>query len=169
MKPGDKLCAIVMDEMSIKESIAYNAGRDEVEGFEDYGMLGKTTYIANHALAFMVRGLTVKWKQPIGYFLSSGPVDGKTLMSLLLEAIDRIVAIGLEVKIVLSDQGSNNRSCIETVLKVTTDQPFFIHKGSKIFVMYDPPHLVKNIRNNMKSQGFKVAGKLVSWDYVRAF
>ena len=169
MKSDAKLCAIMMDEMSIKESIAYNAGRDEVEGFEDYGLLGKTTYIANHALAFMVRGLTVKWKQPIGYFLSSGPVDGKTLTSLLLEAIDRIVDIGLQVKVVLSDQGSNNRNSIQTVLKVTPDEPFFVHKGRKIFVMYDPPHLVKNIRNNMKSHGFKVAGKLVSWDYVRAF
>lgn len=63
----------------------------------------------------MVRGLTVKWKQPIGYFLSSGPVNGQTLTSLLLEAIDRIVDIGLEVTVVLSDQGSNNRNCIETV------------------------------------------------------
>ena len=66
MKVDAKLCAIIMDEMSIRESIAYNAGRDEVEGFEDYGMSGKTTYVANHALVFMVRGLTVKWKQPIG-------------------------------------------------------------------------------------------------------
>ena len=40
MKSDAKLCAIVMDEMSIKESIAYNAGRDEVEGFEDYGTSG---------------------------------------------------------------------------------------------------------------------------------
>ena len=169
MKLDAKLCAIVMDEMAIKESLLYNAGRDEVEGFEDYGMRGKTVHVANHALAFMVRGLTVKWKQPIGYFLSSGPVSGKTLVSLLLDAIERVRTIGLEVKVVLSDQGSNNRSAVETELKVTTDRPYFVHKGNKVFVMYDPPHLVKNIRNNLKKHGFKVNGNLVSWDYVRAF
>ena len=35
IKLDAKLCAIVMDEMAIKESLLYNAGRDEVEGFED--------------------------------------------------------------------------------------------------------------------------------------
>ena len=37
--------------------------------------------MATHALAFMVRGLATKWKQPVGYFLSAGPVTGKTLVS----------------------------------------------------------------------------------------
>ena len=169
MESDTKLCSLVMDEMAIKERIQYNAGRDEVEGFEDFGLLGKRTYVANHALVFMVRGLTVKWKQPIGYFLSSGPVGGETLTKLLLEAIDKITDIGLEVKIVLSDQGSNNRKSLETILKVSVDQPFFFHKNSKIFVMYDPPHLIKNIRNNLKRHGFKVDDKLVSWYYVREF
>ena len=49
MQPNTKLCAIVMDEMAIKESISYCARRDEVEGFEDYGLRGKTIHVANHA------------------------------------------------------------------------------------------------------------------------
>ena len=35
MKLDAKLCAIVMDEMAIKESLLYSAGWDKVEGFED--------------------------------------------------------------------------------------------------------------------------------------
>ena len=60
--------ALVFDEMSIKQGLMYNSGSDSIEGFEDFGEFGTTRYIANHAVAFMVRGLASKWKQPIGYF-----------------------------------------------------------------------------------------------------
>ena len=61
--------------MSIKEGLLYNVGRDVIEEFED---IGQTRYIANHTIAFMIRGLASKQIQPIGYFLSSGPIMAKT-------------------------------------------------------------------------------------------
>ena len=64
-----KVCAVVLDEMTIKEGVSYNPSRDEVEGCEDFGYLGKTAFIANRAIVFLVRGLHNKWKQPVGYFL----------------------------------------------------------------------------------------------------
>ena len=81
---------LVFDEMSIKQSLVYNEGTDSVEGFEDFGNLGQTRYIANHATAFMVRGLASKWKQPVGYFLSSGPIKAKILQSLTRQCIKLI-------------------------------------------------------------------------------
>ena len=58
----------------IKKSLVYNAEKDIVEGYEDFGTMGRTKYVANHAIAFVVRGLISKWKQPVGYFLSSEPI-----------------------------------------------------------------------------------------------
>lgn len=81
MKPNAKLCAFVMDEMAINESVLYNAGRDDVEGFEDQFVGGNCPYPKP-------RGLTVKSKQRTGYFLSSGPVKGKT--SLFLDATEKV-------------------------------------------------------------------------------
>ena len=78
MAPIDRNVALVFDEMSIKQGLVYNEGSDIVEGFEDFGDIGQTRYIANHAIAFMVRGLASKWKQPVGYFLSSGPIKATT-------------------------------------------------------------------------------------------
>ena len=75
----DKNVVLVFDEMSIEEGLLYNVGRDIIERFEDFGHIGQTRYIANHAIVFMIRGLASKWKQPIGYFLSSGPIRAKTL------------------------------------------------------------------------------------------
>jgi len=169
MPAGSELCALVFDEMTIKETVVYNAERDEIEGLEDYGMLGKTHFVANHATVFMLRGLLSKWKQPIGYFLSSGPIDSRRLHTLLLEALDQVKETGLLVKVIIADQGSNNRCVLEKHCKVTIDNPCFTHNGSSIFVMYDPPHLLKNIRNNLKKSGFRMNNKEIKWSYIEQF
>ena len=44
----DKNVVLVFDEISIKEGLLYNVGRDVIEGFEDFGHIGQTRYIANH-------------------------------------------------------------------------------------------------------------------------
>ena len=124
------MCAVVFDEITIKECVSYNKERDEIEGLEDFGLNGKTKYVANHAIVFMVRGLKANWKQPVGYFLSSGPVEGQMLHSLLQECIEKVEEVGLNVKAVIADQGSNNRECFK-LLKVTEEQPFFFHKEKK--------------------------------------
>ena len=185
MSTEDKLCAVIFDEMAIKECVTYDAERDQIEGYEDFGSMGRSKYVANHALVFMVRGLVGKWKQPIGYFLSSGTMTNVTLVTLLKQAIDKAHDVGLKVKVVICDQGSNNRyiilinhsqtifnvfykefiiytltffcrSALQTSLGVKMDQPFFDHNGDKIFCLYDPPHLLKNVRNNFKKHGFLV-------------
>ena len=35
--------------------------------------------------------------------------------------------------------------------------------------MFDPPHLLKNIRNNLKKQNFMMYGKEISWSYIEQF
>ena len=169
MSDWNKLCVIAMDEMSIKQCLNYNAKTDEIEGFEDFGNLGRTKYIANHAIAFMVRGLVGKWKQPVGYFLSSGPMSGSTMKSLLFQCIEKLTGIGLTVKAVICDQGSNNRNLFESGLNVSILKPYFIVLEQKVYLLYDPPHLVKNVRNNLRKHGFIVDGKAVSWDYIKSF
>ena len=169
LKPIDKQCVLVFDEMAIKTQLLYNKKGDCIEGFENLGSLGHTQYVANHALAFMVRGLASKWKQCIGYFLSSGPMSGKNLVSLVHEAIDKLALIGLCVKCVICDQGSNNRNFLQTLCGVSVERPYFIHNGHKVYAFYDPPHLLKNIRNNFKRHGFLWKGTEIKWKYVADF
>ena len=69
------------------------------------GKVRRHTDVANHSLAFVLRGLASKWKQNIGYFLSSGPMSGNNLQSLIHDAIEKLAAIGLSVKCVIYDQG----------------------------------------------------------------
>jgi hypothetical protein len=85
--------------MSLKTSVSYNKEKDVIEGYEDFGPLGRTKFVANHATVFMARGLTERWKQPVAYFLSSGTIDPSVLKQLLLLCIDKLIAIGLNIQI----------------------------------------------------------------------
>ena len=120
MHHTDRNVVLVFDEMSIKQSLVYNEETDSVEGFEDSGNLEQTRYIANHATAFMVRGLASKWKQPVGYFLSSGPTKSKHLQSLTQKCIDKVDRTGLNTVALVCDQGSSNQSFIQNLEKVTS-------------------------------------------------
>ena len=108
MSSQDKVVAVAFDEMSIRKAPTYDQGRDAIEGIAEAPT--KTHDIADHALVFMVRGLCSKWKQPVGYFLSSGPMRGLEMKMLLLMCIDKLHDIGLTVLVCVSDQGSNNQT-----------------------------------------------------------
>ena len=112
MSEQDTPCAVVFDEMFLQCRLTYNARIDSIEGFDNLGNLGTSKYIANQAVAFIVRGLASKWKQPIGYFLTSGTVSPNALKSLLLSAVHRLTSVGLNVISVICDQGANNRSIL---------------------------------------------------------
>ena len=44
-----------------------------------------------------------------------------------------------------------------------------MHEGKKVFAMYDPPHLIKSVRNNFKNHGFVIDGKDILWQHVKEF
>ena len=65
MTDQEKVCSLMIYEMSLKEGLAYNEKQDIVEGLEDHGLAGKTQTVANSALVSMICGIASSWKQPI--------------------------------------------------------------------------------------------------------
>ena len=51
-------------------------------------VLPNSHFVVNNALAFVIRGVCEKWKQPLGYVVTSGPVRAQSLNVLLLECLD---------------------------------------------------------------------------------
>ena len=77
-------------------NLTYDTHRDSVEGLENLGpIFGQTKYVGTSALVFMARGLNGRWKQPIGYFVTSSSIKPELLKSLLLSAIDFAMQAGL--------------------------------------------------------------------------
>ncbi|GFO09646.1 transposable element p transposase [Plakobranchus ocellatus] len=116
----------------------------------------------------MARGLTANWKQLFGFLFSSGTVKDVLVKQLILSAITELQQIGLCVKAVICDQGSNNMA-VTKFLGVSSATPYFMHNGTQYFVIYDPPHLIKSIRNNLHKSGLKCGTSEISWKYVEAF
>ena len=48
-------------------------------------------------------------------------------------------------------------------LNVTPEQPWFIHNNKKYFLMFDPPHLIKCVRNNLMKYCFIFGQYVATW------
>ena len=149
---SSKQCIITVDEMSIKSNLFYDSSKHQVIGVEDDGVT-KGKLVANSALVFMLRGITETWKQPVAYYLVNESSNSAMVKEKLFQILEKMESIGLKVVVVISDLGSNFQKFISD-LEVTPTQPWFIHNGAKIFHLYDPPHIIKAIRNNLITCNF---------------
>lgn len=66
-----KYCTLTWDEVSLKAHLDYSVSRDEIDGFVDMLDVRRAAF-ATHALTFMIRGIKIPFKQPIGYFFTHG-------------------------------------------------------------------------------------------------
>ena len=156
----DRLVVICFDEISLKENISYDVSNDGLEGVDAQGQ------ISNHAGVFMLRSVTRNWKQPFGYFLTSGTMKCDILKDKLVESVKLIQNTGYIPTCIVLDQGSNNAAAVRK-LGVTLEKPYIEVNNSKIYILYDTPHLLKNIRNNLKNNGFHIKDKLAAWCHIR--
>lgn len=86
----DNLCTLIFDEMAIRKHLSYNSKTDNIDGYQDHGLQGRTTQIASHALVFMVAGIRKKWKQLVAFYFSGDSVTADRLSVLLKEVISII-------------------------------------------------------------------------------
>lgn len=158
LKVEDRLCVLLFDEMALKASITYNERKDHVIGFVTDGQKTKPEY-ADHAQVFMIRGLTRNYKQPVSYTFSAGATSGPELAKQIKDVIRELQEAGLIVLATISDQGTNNRSANKLLVQETRGdyiragrEPkgnIFAVNAQEIIPLYDPPHLIKCIRNNL--------------------
>ncbi len=168
MDEKEKLVTLCMDEMSLKTHLYYDIAADKIVGLEDYGSGYRTNKVATSGLVFLVRSITGGWKQPLGYALVNGACPTEEMEMLMKEAIDKLEGIGLTVVVVISDMGSNFQS-LANHLNITPENPWFIHNNQKYFVMFDPPHLLKCVRNNLMKYPFKFGMYTASWKDIEKF
>ena len=116
----------------------------------------------------MLRDLAYKWKQPIGYFVTSNIPSPDLLKTILLKCIKIASECCLIVKGMICDRGSNNQLMI-TKLGTSVSKSYFMHNNNHVIVFCDLPHLLKNLYNNLKRSGFKVGEKNVLWPYIVSF
>ena len=168
MNDQEKLCTLCMDEISLKTHLYYDISRDKIIGLEDFGSGYRTNKLANSGLVLLLRSISGKWKQPLGYALVNGSCPTDEMEDIMKEAIDKVEGIGLNVVVVMSDMGSNFQS-LANRLGITPEKPWFLHNGKKYFLMFDPPHLMKCVRNNLMKYTIKFDNYQAQWEDIEAF
>lgn len=182
IKLEHKICIVLFDEMSLKPNVTYNERKDNVCGFVTNGLVTQPDY-ADHAQVFMVRGLIKNYKQPVAYTFSQAATKGPELAMQLKLVITELQNAGLIVVATVCDQGTNNVNCIKYLLQETRgnllrkgeepqDKISFMVNNELIIPLYDPPHLIKCIRNNLISKHLKYIKngevKMAKWAHIMA-
>lgn len=160
----ERQCALVFDEISLKSQLTYDKNLDHVIGYTNDGM------IATHALVFMIRGLCSKWKQAISFFFTRNTIASSKLSELVKECITRVHDIGLFVRCIVCDQGPTNVAAVKNLGSTVASPNFSIDTiGHIVHVVFDVPHLLKNVRNNLMKHDIEIDGSLASWKHIAEF
>uniref|UniRef100_A0A2A4JY71 THAP-type domain-containing protein n=2 Tax=Heliothis virescens TaxID=7102 RepID=A0A2A4JY71_HELVI len=181
MNDVEKLCIVLFDEVALKAHLSYNARQDKVTGVVDNGQQRQIDF-ADHAQVFMVRGLLKNYKQAVYYTFSASATKGPELARQIKEVVIEVQKAGLIVVGTVCDQGTNNRQAINLLINETRgeylrrgEQPkenVILINDNEIVPLYDPPHLIKGMRNNLISKNltFKKDGELktAKWSHLLA-
>lgn len=66
LKANEKFCTLMFDKVNLSTELHYNVASEKIYGFENDGCATVQEF-AEHALVFMLKGITKKYKQPIAY------------------------------------------------------------------------------------------------------
>ena len=162
LPPRSKICTLLMDGISLKSNIFYDSSKEHLIGLDDYWDKTSSGLVATSALVFMVRGVLFNWKQLVAYYLVHESSKSNELRKILREAFNHLASLGLYIVALVSDQGSNFQKFIAEE-HVSPDRPFIDWDGKRYFILNDPPHLLKSIRNNLMKYKFVFDDKVAQW------
>ena len=113
----------------------------------------------------------MKWKQAVGYFFIHNTVATYNLAVFITDCIQRDEKCGLFVRCIVCDQGPTNVAALRQ-LGYNEKSSTYVKVNSvdrRIFVIFDPPHLIKNVRNNLQRHDIQVGEDITSWKNIDAF
>lgn len=120
MTRDERHCLVMWDEMSLKAHLHYDASKDEITGFEDWGNV-RTSHIADHALVFMIKGIFGNCKLPLTYNFCKSSTKNEQLAHCIKDVLKALGTIGLIVVATVCDQGSPNISAVNTLKRETRE------------------------------------------------
>lgn len=174
----NRLVTLIFDEMSLTPNLQYNANDDDIEGFEDNGT-EKSTKLADHALVFMIKSIKENYKQPVAYYYTKN-MKTLDLKKTIKNVIDCVQKTGLVVIATVCDQCTTNVSAINSLIEDTKAEyiragkewrsDIFEINSKKIVPLFDVPHLLKGIRNNLINKNLKYKDendveRILKWEY----
>jgi hypothetical protein len=119
MKPINKICILMFDEIALSPGLQHNARADSIEGFVDYGGSNRRLAFADHTLTFILKGIHKKWKQTVCFTFCEGTTSTDQLASILMEVVRHVRKCGLQIVATISDQVATNQAAINGLIADT--------------------------------------------------
>lgn len=169
---SELICSLVVDEMSIRQHAQWCDKSKTIIGYPTYGRIASSDDLANQAIVFMLVGVNERLQSAIAYhFLAS--LNGSQRSELLKEVITSITECGIRVLNVTSDGLRANQTMCEHLganmnMSSATFQPFICLSDQKTYILKDPPHMIKLVRNTFgkKQVIFDGQGGEIKWTYI---
>lgn len=155
------ICGLIYDEMSIRQASQWNQHKKNYFGHISHGNEQRQSYDASctpltkNALVLMISGISASFKIPIGYFFIN-KLNGEEKASILMETMYRLSKTGIKLASVTFDGDPANIKAVQILgADFQNDHPFFInpHDETKVYVVLDPPHMLKLGRNTLGNKG----------------
>ncbi|XP_063538135.1 uncharacterized protein LOC134747440 [Cydia strobilella] len=89
-----RMCTIIFDEMKLEAGVHYSRKQDKIDGFVE--LSEKTNKLADHALAFIIKGAVYKWQQPMAFYFSKGAASWPQMKVIIKEIGAAVVDAGLQ-------------------------------------------------------------------------
>lgn len=165
---------LIYDDMSIRKGLFFSNERQEWVGQCTYINTsnrsindGKRKTFAKEALFYMIVG--PDFKLPIAYELCAG-LEGIDRAALTLRVIAAIESCGARVISLTGDGLSANLTAAEKLgAKFNLNKPYFqspTYPHQKIYIILDPPHMLKLIRKQFSTNRVYHNGQLVNWSLL---
>lgn len=160
-------CTISVNKMVLKRNLHYDVKTDEVIGIQNVNGK-KSPNIANNAYVIMLQGINYDWSQPIAYALLDSTENYFEMDAWINKVIRKLSREGIEVKAMITQQGSNFDTIFKKLKNITVDQPYFFVDESKIYYVVDVANLLMWTRIDLMSNDFHRKKEVISWDYIKA-
>lgn len=172
----EPLCCLIFNEMAIMKCLQWSRAEKKFSGQITYGLRtsSEEVPIANNALVFMVNGINFKATVPVAHYFIQN-LNGSEKATLLKEVITSIAKCGVKVlSITFDNLATNFAMCRElgANFNIRHLKPYIILPGDehKIYVIVDPSHILKLVRNTIGNKKKLVNGENeeINWKYFES-
>ena len=178
-KESDRDCILSWDATGYQKTVQFNKESGELQGFvHDPESFSCHQMFANKVNCFLVSSpeFRIKIKFPVAYYHSTS-LNSAIIRQQWDEVMTGLDEVGLRVVCCVCDGASEHHKFFKTVLDVlSTHDPTITVRFGDMWVISDPPHLIKKFRNNWLSSGelnkhtkrLMIDGHLIGWTYMDA-
>lgn len=165
MSVAQKQCVICIGTLSLTPNIEYDAKSDKITGFHEVDGV-QILEPTRTALIVAVRGIFHNWKQAIAFAFLSNHQNYAHVKLFIDVIIGQLLRFGLNVRAIMTD--------VETDKVTAADQrtfdsrnPYIRIDGRKIYYIYDPLYLIKDMRDKLFTHNFVFYSGLVArWQHI---